>query len=135
MSKIDPINWDPPEYLPRGDQQFLINRASTMHKIQGAAWLSMGQILIQVREKFKSDSKLDGWWTRWIEEATPLDISMSARCIKIAQSVREVPEFKELCEKIAGTAADAISRLPKAIKRDLILAVLESGERLTIKDG
>ena len=129
--KIDPKEWDPPEYLPISSRNFLIDRAQTMHHVQQAAYLTMGQILLQVREKFKSDPKLDGWWTRWVEEATPITHEHSTYLIKIAQACKDVPGLSELTSSLGSQSAATIARLPNTVRKDLVDHLRSSGTTLS----
>jgi len=129
--KIDPKEWDPPEYLPISSRNFLIDRAQTMHHVQQAAYLTMGQILLQVREKFKNDPKLDGWWCRWVEEATPLSATNAANLIKVAAMAKEIPGYIDACKGLSEHAARILAYLPKKTQKELVEYIRESGNSFT----
>jgi chromosome segregation ATPase len=131
MPNSDPKEWDPPQYLPVPERRFLVNRAETLHHIQESAYLAMGQVLLQVREKFKKDEKLDGWWQRWIEEATPLTKDQANNLIAIARGCQEDPEFVELTKAYAQSSTALIARLPPKVRSELVKTLNETKDRLS----
>ena len=130
MSEIGPKDWDPPEYLPISDRRFLIDRAQTMHHVQQVAFLTMGQILLQVREKFKNDPNLNGWWMRWIDEATPINRPAVDMLMNIARAAQSSPEFLEMTQTHAKTVCGAVAKLPESIRRDVCKCIKETGQVL-----
>ena len=129
--KVDPKEWDPPEYLPISSRNFLIDRAQTMHHVQQAAYLTMGQILLQVREKFKNDPKLDGWWTRWVEEATPLSRDSAGHLMAVASAAKEDPTFLDLSKEYTATCLSIVARLPHKLRSGVAKAIVEVDTHLT----
>lgn len=134
MSKLDPENWDPPEYLAISDRKFLTNRAQTIYNIQDAAYLAMGQVLLQVKEKFENDPKVDKWFTRWVEEATPLTRGMAYKLIKIAEGCRDLPEMVELLKTHQKTSAYLIAALPTKIRKGVVDELRATGAQLSIDE-
>ena len=68
MPKVPPKDWDPPEHLSLSEREFLVDRAETINGIIAASYLQVGQVLLQVKRKFKRDPDLNGWFKRWIEK-------------------------------------------------------------------
>lgn len=130
----DPNNrWDPPEYLAVTERLFLENRASTLHHIQQAAYLSMAQVLDQVRTKFRDDPKVDGWFWRWIEEATPLNKATAERLLAIGKALKEEPDLAELTNKYTKTAAAFIAKLPPKSRSKVVQELIAQDFVLTTK--
>lgn len=102
-----------------------------MHHVQQAAYLTMGQILLQVREKFKNDPKLEGWWGRWVEEATPVSHAHATFLIKIAEACKELPELQELTKTLGSQSTATIARMPPRFRKSLVEYLRESGEQLS----
>ena len=131
MAKIDPQQWDPPEYLAISEREFLKDRAQTLHHIQQAAYLSMSQVLVQVQDKFKNDPLVDGWFWRWIEEATPLNKALADRLLAIGKAVKEEPAIAELTRQYTHSSAAIVSRLPPKVRKRVVSELLEHNEILT----
>ena len=131
MSNRDPTLWDPPQYLAISDRKFLVDRAQTLHHIEDERNIKMGLVLYQVRQHFSKDSKLNGWWQRWIEEATPLSVHEANDCIAIWKCVREVPDAEQTFKEYTRTSSALIARLPPKVRSQLIDVLNNSEQQLT----
>ena len=133
MPHTDPNEWDPPQYLAISDRKFLVDRASTLHHIEHEKNIRMGAVLYQVREHFKNDDRLNGWWQRWVEEATPLSISQANDYIAIWRCVKEVPEAAETFKTYNRTNSAIIARLPPKVRSQMVEVLNNSVQQLTSK--
>jgi hypothetical protein len=102
-----------------------------MHSVQQVAYFTMAQILLQVQEKFKNDPKFDGWFTRWVDEATPLSKAQVDRLLPIAKAARENPEIVDLTKKYSHSAAAIISKLPSKVRTGLVSELVKINEVFT----
>ena len=131
MSNRDPNLWDPPQYLAVSDRKFLVDRAQTLHHIEQEKNIRMGAVLYQVRQHFSKDSKLDGWWQRWVEEATPLSVHEANDYIAIWNCVREVPDAAETFKQYTRTNSALIARLPPKVRTQMVEVLNNSEQQLT----
>jgi hypothetical protein len=60
MSKVLPSEWEAPDHLSLSEREFLTDRAELVNGIVAASYLQAGQVLLQVKRKFKSDPELNG---------------------------------------------------------------------------
>ena len=96
MSKVSPSEWAAPTHLSQGDKDFLVDCGDMMWGIVSSSYLALGQILLKVKKKFRRDPELNGWFTRWVEEVTPLSISQVDVLTKIAEEAFNDAEFGDI---------------------------------------
>lgn len=133
MSKVAPSDWEPPEHLSLSERDFLVDRAETINGIVAASWLQCGQVLLQVKRKFKRDPDLNGWYKRWCDECLPFSYGKAKQIVSVAEAAEDDPEIIQL------TASNGYNALYKALllptkARKALLDLLKSGEELTIPD-
>lgn len=94
--QVQPSEWDPPEHLSLSECEFLVDRAETIISKTVAYYIQVGQVLLQVKRKFKNDPKLDGWFKSWVEETLPFAYVKAVHLARIAEECEEFPELVEL---------------------------------------
>lgn len=130
MSKTLPSEWEAPEHLSLSEREFLVDRAETINGIIAASYLQVGQVLLQVKKKFKSDPELNGWFKRWCSETLPFATSKAFRLIAIAEQAASDPEILELSKTTSYTNLYRVLCLPGQAREDVI-KLLRSGETMT----
>jgi tRNA nucleotidyltransferase/poly(A) polymerase len=134
MSKVLPSEWEAPEHISLSEREFLVDRAETINGIIAASYLQVGQVLLQVKKKFKSDPELNGWFKRWCEETLPFTYQKAGELAKIAEECHARPEVAEAASKMAyKTLYGLLSTRSESAKESMLQAVL-SGEKLTQTD-
>jgi hypothetical protein len=129
MSKVNPSEWEPPEHLSLSEREFLVDRAETVHGIIAASYLQVGQVLLQVKRKFKSDPDLNGWFTRWIDETLPFSSSKAGQLISIAEAVESNKELVEVTKTHGYRVLYDLLCLPENTQLQ-ILQLIQEGERV-----
>ena len=133
MTKVPPKDWIPPEHLSLSERDFLVDRAETINGIIAASYLQVGQVLLQVKRKFKRDPDLDGWWTRWVIECTPLSIDKATQLTRVAKECEDDPRFIEAAKSCAWrTMYELITVSGEA--KDLLLDAIVDGKKVTRSD-
>ena len=130
MSKVSPSEWSAPAHLSEGEQEFLVDCAEMMWGVVSSSYLALGQILLKVKKKFRRDPELNGWFTRWIEDVTPLSINQCDRLVAIAEEAEKDTEFSELTKTVTKSVLFEVSRLPEKYK-DKVKDVLKEGHVLS----
>ena len=133
MSKVLPSEWDQPEHLSLGDRSFLVDRAETINGIVAKGYLQVGQVLLQVKRKFKSDPNLKGWFKRWCEECLPFSYATSAQFMKIAETVEDDPTLLDLMDTTKYSILYRTLCLPGKA-REQTLELLKNGESFRTSD-
>jgi len=133
MNKVAPNAWEPPEHLSLTERDFLVDRAETINGIIAKSYLEVGQVLLQVKRKFKRDPDLDGWFCRWIEETLPIGRVKCQTLAIIAEKVEEDRSLKDLTENVGYTALYQALLLPGSAREDM-LEMLKAGETITQRD-
>ena len=133
MSKILPSEWEAPEHISLSEREFLVDRAETINGIIAASYLQVGQVLLQVKKKFKSDPELNGWFRRWCNETLPFKYETAAKYMSLATAAQENPIIAELSQKQPWSKLYAASTLPAEFRAQM-LSLLQSGEDLTVRD-
>ena len=130
MSKILPSEWEAPEHISLSEREFLVDRAETINGIIAASYLQVGQVLLQVKKKFKSDPELKGWFKRWCNETLPFSTSKAEALVAIAEQAASDPEILELSKTTSYTKLYRVLCLPGRARGDVI-KLLRSGETMT----
>lgn len=130
MSKVLPSEWEAPEHISLSEREFLVDRAETINGIIAASYLQAGQVLLQVKRKFKSDPDLNGWFTRWMEETLPFTDVVAFNLIRLAEQVESDPSVAEAIQVTNKTVMFKVLSLPEEIKKE-VLAQINSGAKLT----
>ena len=130
MSKVLPSEWEAPEHLSLSEREFLVDRAETINGIIAASYLQVGQVLLQVKKKFKSDPELNGWFTRWCDETLPFSASKAGQLATIAENTESDPELLKLTQTCAYGALYKALCLPSKTRAE-VLAILKSGETIS----
>ena len=134
MSKILPSEWEAPEHISLSEREFLVDRAETINGIIAASYLQVGQVLLQVKKKFKSDPELNGWFRRWCEETLPFNYQKANQLARIAEECATDPRVAEATSKMAWkTLYEVLSTSSDSAKESMMQAIL-SGEKLTQTD-
>ena len=134
MSKILPSEWEAPEHISLSEREFLVDRAETINGIIAASYLQVGQVLLQVKKKFKSDPELNGWFRRWCEETLPFNYQKANELARIAEECATDPRVAEATSKMAWkTLYEVLSTSSDSAKESMMQAIL-SGEKLTQTD-
>lgn len=133
MSKVSPSEWAAPPHLSQGDKDFLVDCADMMWNIVAGSYLALGQILLKVKKKFRRDPELNGWFTRWVEEVTPLSIGQVDVLTTIAEEALNDGEYAELTKTVNKTVMVEIAKLPAKYK-DKVKDVLKEGHKVSRDD-
>ena len=130
MSKVPPKDWIPPEHLSLSERDFLVDRAETINGIIAASYLQVGQVLLQVKRKFKRDPDLDGWFKKWVEDTLPFPYNKCCHLARIAEECEDDPRVIEAAKTCAYKALYEIITVSGDAKGHLLDAVLD-GEKVT----
>lgn len=133
MTKVSPSEWAAPSHLSQGDKDFLEDCAEMMWGIVSSSYLALGQILLKVKNKFRRDPELNGWFTRWVDEVTPLSIKQVEVLTKIAEEAINDAEFGELTKTVNKTIMVEVAKLPAKYK-DKVKDVLKEGHSVSRDD-
>ena len=125
-----PKNWSPPDHLNISERDFLTDRANTINGIVASSYLQCGQILLQVKRKFKSDPDLDGWFCRWVVECTPFSRSKAQTLTLIAEKAEGDAELIKLTDSHGYDKIYKLLLLPGPARAD-IAKLLQEDESLT----
>jgi hypothetical protein len=126
MSKVLPSEWEAPEHLSLSEREFLVDRAETINGIIAASYLQVGQVLLQVKKKFKSDPELNGWFTRWVEETLPFSRTKATTLARIAEELEADPDLIKLVDTKSYALVYRMLCLPGKFK-DEVKSQLLSG--------
>lgn len=127
MPIINPSEWDPPEHLSLSEREFLVDRAETINGIIARGYLEVGQVLLQVKRKFKADPDFQGWFSRWLEDCCPLNRAKASTLAIIAEKVEKDPTIKGLTESVGYTALYKALCLPTSSGHE-ILELMKEGQ-------
>ncbi|MDA7436663.1 Atg14 domain-containing protein [Synechococcus sp. AH-601-B19] len=133
MSNVPPKDWDPPEHLSLSEREFLVDRAETINGIIAASYLQVGQVLLQVKRKFKRDPDLNGWFSKWVDETMPFSINKANKFLCIAEGCEDDARVLEAVKNSAYTTIYEILTLESKAKEH-VLELLLSGEKFSQKD-
>ena len=133
MSTVPPKDWDPPEHLSLSERDFLVDRAETINGIIAASYLQVGQVLLQVKRKFKRDPNLDGWFRKWVENTLPFPYNKAMALSRIAEELEDEPRIIEACKSCAWKTVYELITI-KGDARDHLLEAIIDGEQVTQKD-
>ena len=128
MSKVLPSEWESPEHLSLSEREFLVDRAETINGIIAASYLQVGQVLLQVKKKFKSDPELDGWFTRWVDETLPFSRTKATTLTRIAEEVEDDPELIKLVDTKSYALVYKMLCLPGRFKDEVKYHLLNGGD-------
>lgn len=131
MSKIDPINWDPPAHIGISDRKFLVDRAETINGVMAGAYLTCGQILLQVKRKFQSDPQFErNWFKKWIEDTLPFSHATALYLAGIAEKAESDPQIVKLSLQVAQASMRLILELPFKYRTEVFNSI-EQGSSVT----
>jgi len=133
MSNVPPKDWDPPEHLSLSEREFLVDRAETINGIIAASYLQVGQVLLQIKRKFKRDPDLNGWFGKWVDECTPINTQSGLKLAQIAELAEEDPQLLEAAKTTASGALYKITCLPGEA-REKLLAEINQGAKVSASD-
>ena len=123
----NPSEWDPPEHLSLSEREFLVDRAETISGIIARSYLEVGQVLLQVKRKFKADPDFQGWFSRWLEDCCPLSRTKATTLAIIAEKVEKDPTIKGLTESVGYTALHKALCLPTSSGHE-VLELMKEGQ-------
>ena len=126
----NPSEWDPPEHLSLSEREFLVDRAETISGIIARSYLEVGQVLLQVKRKFKADPDFQGWFSRWLEDCCPLSRVKATTLAIIAEKVEKDPTIKGLTESVGYTALYKALCLPTSSGHE-VLELMKEGQSFT----
>lgn len=133
MTNVPPKEWDPPEHLTLSEREFLVDRAETINGIVAASYLQVGQVLLQVKRKFKRDPDLDGWFKQWIDNTLPILYDKALQLSRIAEQVEDDPRIIEATKLCNFRLLYLLLNTPGDAKEHLLQAVLD-GVKVTQSD-
>ena len=125
MSKVAPKDWEPPDHLAISDRRFLVERAETIEHVVADAYFKVGQILLQVRRRFKSDPDAENWFPRWVAECTPFSYHKAMYLCRIVEKAEKDPRIAELSKQYAVSTLKAVVELPEKIRSEFLSAMQE----------
>ena len=134
MSKVAPKDWESPDHLSLTERDFLVDRAETINGIVARSYLEVGQVLLQVKKKFKRDPDLVGWFKRWVEEITPITYKQAHVYTRIAEEVEANPEFASVVKDITSPHVFYEILTTKGVAQEVILDAIRNGEKVTGPD-
>lgn len=130
MPHVTPKDWSPPDYLNLTERKFLVDRAETINGVIARSYLQVGQILLQVKRRFKRDPELDGWFDRWIEECLPFSRTKARTLALIAEAAEEDSELLSLTDSQSADKLYRLLCLPGKTRSEL-LTLLQNGEEVS----
>ena len=130
MSNVHPRDWDPPEHLSQSERDFLVDRAETINGVIAKSYLQVGQVLLQVKRKFKADPEYQGWFCRWLTECTPVARSTGQTLAIIAEKVEQDATLAKLTDTVGYAQLYQAFLLPNSVGKE-ILDLMKSGESFT----
>jgi hypothetical protein len=133
MSKVLPSEWEAPDHLAISDRKFLVDRAETIGHIVTDAYFKVGQVLLQVRRKFRSDPEVEDWFPRWVAECTPFSYPKAMQLCSIVEKAEKDPRIVELTKQYPVTTMREVLSLPESLRKEFI-SIMETGEAVTQKD-
>jgi len=134
MSKVLPSEWESPEHLSLSEREFLVDRAETINGIIVSGYLQVGQVLLQVKKKFKADPELNGWFKRWCDETLPFSYQQALQYARIAEECQTDPRIAEAAVTLKYSVLyDIVSTMAQGAKESMIQAIL-NGSLLTKRD-
>ena len=133
MSNIDPKDWDPPAHLGLSERKYLVDRAETINGVLMGAYLTIGQILLQVKRKFNSDPNFNGWFKRWCNDTLPISYNEAIDLSVVAEKSESDPDIVELSVQVAKSNMILATRLPFKFRKE-VFACIKSGESISASD-
>jgi hypothetical protein len=141
MSKVQPKDWEAPDHLPISSRKFLVERAERINtlikekdeairNIECAYYFKVGQALLAVKRKFKSDPEFDRWFSRWVDESTDIKVDKAYRLTRIAEEAEKRVEIAELTSSHAEAKLYYIVAMPEDF-RNQVIDLLRSGETIS----
>jgi len=132
MSKVLPSEWEAPDHLSLSEREFLTDRAELVNGIVAASYLQAGQVLLQVKRKFKSDPELNGWYKRWCDETLPFGYDKANNLVRIAEELESDPRIAKLVETCSYVNLYRVLILPGQFREEVVKQLL-SGETVNQK--
>jgi hypothetical protein len=140
MSKVLPKDWEAPDHLPISSRKFLIERAERINKliqekdeairnIECAYYFKVGQALLAVKRKFKSDPEFSRWFSRWVKESTDISLDIATRLSRIAEEAENRVDIVELTSTVNEARLYTVVSMPDKFK-DEVLKLLKAGENI-----
>jgi hypothetical protein len=127
MTKVAPQDWEPPDHLSLTERDFLVDRAETICGIVAKSYLEVGQVLLQVKDKFRRDPEQAGWFKSWVNETLPFSYEKANNLSLIAEAVRKDPE---LLDVVQTCPRDKFYKIitTQGTARELLLQAVRDGE-------
>jgi hypothetical protein len=146
MSKVLPKDWEAPDHLPISSRKFLVERAERINtlikekdeairNIECAYYFKVGQALLAVKRKFKSDPEFNRWFKRWLLETTDIDYQKATRLTVIAERAESNTVIAELTSNIGECVLYQVVSMPEEFRNEMLELIQNDEVKADLKRG